>query len=66
MSNFQEWLAGERFIQKWDIELEDQKQNETLYFENDGTTLEVSAKNDKFMMSTYKTPTEPAFQFTTL
>ncbi|KAF1758496.1 hypothetical protein GCK72_014954 [Caenorhabditis remanei] len=61
-----EWLAGERFIQKWDVELEDQKQNETLYFEKDGTTLEVSAKNDKFMMSTYKTPTEPAFQFTTL
>ncbi|EFP10561.1 hypothetical protein CRE_21035 [Caenorhabditis remanei] len=61
-----EWLAGERFIQKWDIELEDQKQNETLYFEKDGTTLEVSAKNDKFMMSTYKTPTEQAFQFTTL
>lgn len=59
-----EWLSGDRLIQKWEIHVIDDQQQEQFYFEKNGFTLDSSVSNGKFIMTTYRTPENRSYQFT--
>lgn len=63
---FQEWLEGDRIVRNWEIHLYDEKQSENLYFEKNGTTLQLTIENGRFTASTYKTPEGLIYTFTSL
>uniref|UniRef100_A0A1I7UNI4 FTH domain-containing protein n=2 Tax=Caenorhabditis tropicalis TaxID=1561998 RepID=A0A1I7UNI4_9PELO len=62
----EEWNSGDRFIQKWEIHVIDDQQQDQFYFEKNGFTLDASVSNGKFIMTTYKTPENRSYQFTSL
>ncbi|CAA94295.2 GLPGLI family protein [Caenorhabditis elegans] len=61
-----EWLEGDRIVRNWEIHLYDEKQSENLYFEKNGTTLQLTIENGRFTASTYKTPEGLIYTFTSL
>ncbi|CAP25144.2 Protein CBG04446 [Caenorhabditis briggsae] len=61
-----EWLNGDREIKKWIVHLADKPQAEQLYFEKNETTLDILLKNNRFEMTTYKTPEDRKYQFSTV
>lgn len=66
MQLIKEWVVESRSIHEWEVHLSDQKQFEQSYFERNGTTLELSVKNGRLLMRTYKTPENRSYKFTAL